>query len=188
MSRAREGPASHEPAPLGVPLHVPLLHVHLAAQWGHQVQQRVLGGPAEERQQEGHAEARGALTLWAKSGLETLCQAEPDPLGKPIFTGRGSWFTPTCPTEPPCYPSHSGLSGGQGGGMAPCALTPTPRSSWVGKGELRALGFQPRTGWLEKGRTQQTLCFRGRGDQRLGAQLAGGQATGSVTPLSTRCF
>lgn len=106
MSRgAGEWQASHEPAPLGVPLHIPLLGIHVAAKWGHQVQQRVLGGPAEERQQEGHTKARGALTLWAKSRLGTLCQAEPDPLSKPISAGRGSRSTPHLPYGPPsCYP------------------------------------------------------------------------------------
>lgn len=150
-------PASHEPAPLGVPLHVPLLGIHFAAEWGHQVQQRVLRGPAEERQQEGDAEARGALTLGMKDRLETLWQAERGLVSEPSSAGRRSGsrmraHTPHLPYGlPPALLSLPGPSGGQGGGMALGMLAPTPRSSWVGQGELRALGLQ-LTGWLERGR------------------------------------
>lgn len=54
--------------------------------------------------------------------------------------------------------------------MALCTPVPSPGSSWVGKGELRALGLQARIGWPEKDHTQQPLHFRGRRDQRLGVQ------------------
>lgn len=42
---------SHEPASLGVTPHIiALLGIHLTAQWGHQVQQRVLRGTAKKCQ------------------------------------------------------------------------------------------------------------------------------------------
>lgn len=90
--------ASHKPAPLGVPLRVPLLGVHLAAKWGHQVQQRVLRGLAEERQQKGHTEARGTLALWVKT-VETCVAEPPTPANPPPW--EGSW---TRASDPPCTP------------------------------------------------------------------------------------
>lgn len=53
--------------------------------------------------------------------------------------------------------------------MALRTPVPSPGSSWVGKGLLRALGLQARPGWPEKD-TQQPLRFRSGGDQRLGVQ------------------
>ena len=133
---AGERPASHEPAPLGVPLRVGLRGIRFTAKWGHQVQQRVLRGPAEECQQESHAEARGTLPLWAKGRLEALRQAEPDPLGKPTRAGRGSRARARASTPrsargpPPAILPHSEPS--QAVGWLFALWPRLPGSSWVG--------------------------------------------------------
>lgn len=166
--------ASHKPAPLGVPLRVPLLGVHLAAKWGYQVQQRVLGGLAEQCQQKGHTEARGALALWVKT-VET-CAAKPPTLANPP-PWEGSW---TRASDPPCTPQPPSLScSTQSRWRTSCGHSPgfsSPPLSWLlgeEKGETRAPGPPAEDRRVGKDCTQQPHCSQGRGDQRSGGTTAG---------------
>lgn len=174
-------PASHEPAPLGVPLRVPLLGVCLTAERGHQVQQRVLGGSSEERQQESHAKAGGTLTLWAKGRMTLSQPSRTSSAGLPLWGGASdrarAWAA--LALQPLLLPCHT-----QGQGM----LRPNPgllraRKEPQGPGPLAEDGLSG-----EGPHTAATLFPEMRRPAVRGDHSwPGGWATGSMT-LNTECF